>query len=113
VNSTFFCDLGALTIQQRQRHGELAKRLRPLVVEFEELPNGYAVKLRSVQLVKTDIEEFMTLESLCCPFFTLSLENEIRPENEEQTYVLNITGRGDIKSFIREEFGIPENQNVT
>jgi len=113
VNSTFFCDLGALTIQQRQRHGELARKLRPLVVDFEELSNGYAVKVRSVQLVESDIEEFMTLERLCCPFFTLTLEFENRDENEERTYVLKITGRGEIKPFIRGEFGIPENQNAT
>jgi len=113
VTSTFFCDLGALTIHQRQRHGELAKKLRPLVVEFEELSNGYAAKVRSVQLVESDIEEFMTLEKLCCPFFTLTLEFENSDENEERTYVLKITGRGEIKPFIRGEFGIPENQNAT
>ena len=113
MNSTFFCDLGALTIQQRQRHSELARKLRPLVVDFEELSNGYAVKVRSVQLVESDIEEFMTLERLCCPFFTLTLEFENRDENEERTYVLKITGRGEIKPFIRGEFGISENQNAT
>ena len=113
MTSTFFCDLGALTIHQRQRHGELAKKLRPLVVEFEELSNGYAAKVRSVQSVKSDMEEFMTLEKLCCPFFTLTLEFENRNENKERTYVLKITGRGEIKSFIRDEFGIPENQNAT
>jgi len=113
VNSTFFCDFGALTIQQRQRHGELAKKLRPLIIEFEELTNGYAAKLGSVQFVKSDIEEFMTLERLCCPFFTLTLEIENREENKGRSYVLKITGRGEIKPFIRGEFGIPENQNAT
>ena len=113
MNSTFFCDLGALTIHQRQRHGELAKKLRPLVVEFEELSNGYAVSVRSVQSVEADLEEFMTLERLCCPFFTLSLEFENRNEIEERTYVLKITGRGEIKPFIREEFGIQGNQNAS
>ena len=113
MTSTFFCDLGALTIHQRQRHGELAMKLRPLVVEFEELSNGYAAKVRSVQSVEADLEEFMTLERLCCPFFTLTLEFENRNEIEERTYVLKITGRGEIKPFIREEFGIPGNQNAT
>ena len=113
MNSTFFCDLGALTIQQRQRHDELARKLRPLVVDFDELSNGYAVKVRSVQLVESDIEEFMTLEKLCCPFFTLTLEFENSDENKERTYVLKITGRGEIKPFIRGEFGIPENRNAT
>ena len=109
MNSTFFCDLGALTIQLRQRHGELARKLRPLVVEFEELSNGYAAKVRSGQLAESDIEEFMTLERLCCPFITLTLEIENRDENEVPTHVLKITGRGEIKPFIRREFGIPEN----
>ena len=112
MTSTFFCDLGALTNHQRLRHAELAKKLRPLVVKFEELSNGYAAKVRSARTVESDIEEFMTLERLCCPFFTLTLEFENRNEIEERTYVLKITGRGEIKPFIREEFGIPENQDT-
>ena len=79
----------------------MAKKMRPLVVDFEELSNGYAAKVRSVQLVGSDMEEFMTLERLCCPFLTLTLDIENRYENEERTYVLKITGRGEIKSFIR------------
>ena len=113
MTSTFFCDLGALTNHQRQRHGELAKKLHPLVVDYEELSDGYAITVRSVQAVEADLEEFMTLERLCCPFFTLGLELENRNANEERTYILKITGEGDIKPFIRDEFGIPSNRNAT
>ncbi len=112
MNSTLFCNLEALTPQQRQRHSELAKKLRPLVAEFRELAAGYAAELRSPHNLELCIEEFMTLERLCCPFFELKLENENRDE-AEQAYILTITGRGDIKPFIRGEFGIPENENAT
>ena len=113
MDVTFSCDLGALTTQQRQRHGELSRKLRPLVVEFQELTNGYAAKLRTHEQIRSDIEEFMVLEKLCCPFFTLKLENENRGENEDRIYIFEITGPGEIKPFIQVEFGIPQKENAT
>ncbi len=110
---TFSCDLGALTTQQRQRHGELSRKLRPLVDEFRELTNGYAAKLRTHEQIKSDIEEYMVLEKLCCPFFTLKLVTENGSENGDRVYIFEITGPGEIKPFIREEFGIPEKENAT
>lgn len=108
MSSSYFCDLDALTPQQRRRHGELARQLRPLVAEFRELTDGYAAELRSPHDVEATIEEFVTLERLCCPFFELVLDSENRSE-AERIYILSITGPGDIKPFIRAEFGIPEN----
>jgi len=99
MNSSFACDLSALTDDQRQRHRELATLLRPAVVEFNELPNGYAANFRSN--MDLEIAEFCSLELRCCPFFTLELSQN------ESTSVLTITGSGDIKPFIRAEFGIP------
>ena len=109
MNSIYTCDLDALTVEQRHRHNDLAKKLRPAVVEFRELSNGYAAEFSSMHQLESEIEEFMTLERLCCPFFTLRLENR----NEAQPLVLKITGPGEIKPFIRAEFGIPEIQSDT
>lgn len=102
MNPTFVCDMSALTPEQRQRHRELAMLLRPAVVEFTELPNGYAVKFRSN--MDNEIAEFCKLEHLCCPVFALELAQN------ESASVLTITGPGEIKPFIRVEFGIPESE---
>jgi hypothetical protein len=99
LNPMFVCDMNALTPDQRQRHGELAKILRPAVVQFVELPTGYAAKFDSN--LDCVISEFCNLELLCCPFFSLELAQD------ECNSVLTITGHGEIKPFIRIEFGIP------
>ena len=102
MNPEFICDMSALSQEQRQRHRELAMQLRPAVVEFVELPNGYAAKLRSN--MDHQIAEFCKLELLCCPFFDLELSQC------ESASMLTITGPGEIKPFIRAEFGIPESE---
>ena len=112
MTSTFFCDLEALTPQQRERHHQLAQELRPLVAKFRELADGYAAEFRSSHAIESSIEEFLKLEKLCCPFLELKIENQ-NSDDAEQVHVVFITGSGEIKPFIRVEFGIPENENAT
>lgn len=97
----------ALTGAQRVRHRELALQLRPLVRRYIELEDGYAAELSASVELAPVIEEFVTLELLCCPFFMMVLESD------RQIAMLNITGRGDIKPFIRQEFAIGKEQIVS
>jgi hypothetical protein len=113
MDLTFSCDLSVLTAQQRHRHGDLSKKLRPMVCEFQELSNGYVAVIKSSERLDSEIEEFMVLEMLCCPFFALQLQIENTNENEDRMYNLEITGPGDIKPFIRAEFGISQKENAT
>ena len=83
-----------------------------MVVEFQELSNGYAAAITSPEELDPKIEEFMVLEKLCCPFFTLKLHVENRSDKEHRMYNLEITGPGDIKPFIRAEFGISQKENA-
>lgn len=98
MNTTFACDMNALTPNQRRRHSELATMLRPEVIEFVDLPNGYSARFGSN--LDQEIAEFRKLELLCCPFFDLELSQF------HGASVLAITGSGEIKPFIRAEFGI-------
>jgi hypothetical protein len=93
-----------MNTEQRARHHELAQRLRSAVVGFEELPDGYAARFLAEPTTVLLIAEFMTLERLCCPCFTLTLE----VEKERGPLWLKVTGREGIKPFIRAEFGIEE-----
>lgn len=103
MTSVFACDMSALTPEQRKRHHALAQKLRAAVIEFKELPDGYAARLPSQPEIVFCAAEFITLERLCCPFFTLAVEIA----NDLGTVWLKITGREDIKPFIRAEFSIP------
>ena len=108
----FICELDALTSQQRQRHSDLSQKLRPMVDDFQELHDGYAALINSSERLESEIQEFLSLEKLCCPFFTLRFDVEPGHANEDRTYSIRITGPGDIKPFIRAEFGIPEPGSV-
>jgi hypothetical protein len=46
--------------------------------------------------------EFMTLERLCCPFLTLTLE----VERERGPLWLTLTGREGVKPFLQAELGL-------
>jgi hypothetical protein len=102
MTSPFACDMSALTSEERARHHALAQKLRPAVLEFTELPDGYAARLPSDPAMVLCAAEFITLERLCCPFFTLALE----VENDRGPLWMRITGREGIKPFIRAEFSI-------
>ncbi len=102
MESPFVCDIASLTAEQRTRHGALAKQLRPAVLEFKELPDGYAARLPPEPEMVRLAAEFITLERLCCPCFTLGMEIE----RERGPLWLKVTGRDGVKPFIRAEFGI-------
>ena len=103
MDSSFVCDIAALTPEQRDRHRELAHRLRPVVLEFLERSDGYTARFKSERGRIVEVAEFMELERLCCPFFTLSL----KAEKEDGELTLTVSGPDGVKPFIRAEFGIP------
>ena len=103
MNSKYFCDMSALGPKQRERHQQLALKLRRAVLEFKELPDGYSARLPSDQEMVLAAAEFMSLERLCCPFFRLGLEIE----SDQGPLWLKVEGEDGIKPFIRAEFSIP------
>jgi len=104
MESPFICDMAAMTAEQRTRHHALAKQLRPAVIEFKELPDGYAAQFPLEAEMVLLVAEFITFERLCCPCFTLGLE----VEKESGPLWLKVTGREGVKPFIRAEFGIQQ-----
>jgi hypothetical protein len=96
----FYCDMTALTLEQRTAHQELIGQLfGTLVQETRELPDGYAYRFDNEHypLVAT----FITNEQLCCPFLTFELT--VAPHRGPVW--LQLTASGDVKPFLREELG--------
>ena len=102
MEAPFVCDMTALTASQRERHHALARQLRGAVLEIRELPDGYAARVAMEPTMVLVLAEFITLERLCCPCFTLGLE----AERDGGPLWLRVTGREGVKPFIRAEFGI-------
>lgn len=98
----FMCMLGALDAKQRARHQELSKQLHNGIQEVKELPNGYAFRLPADSSTILSMAEWVTLERLCCPFFTFALEIE----GEGKPLWLRMTGREGVKEFMQSELGI-------
>jgi hypothetical protein len=96
----FFCDLSALSREQRAAHIPLSTRLfGSLVQETRELPDGYAFRFDGAHYPL--LADFVTNERRCCPFFSFRLD--VAPF--AGPVWLHLTAEGDVKAFIREEIG--------
>jgi hypothetical protein len=104
VESPFFCSLTALNAAERSRHKDLGKELRTAVNEIRELPEGYAFRLPGERQTIAMVAEWVSLERLCCPFFTFQLEIGSDPN----PIWLRITGKEGVKQFMQSEFGIKQ-----
>ncbi|HYM62582.1 MAG TPA: hypothetical protein VEZ11_16990 [Thermoanaerobaculia bacterium] len=98
--SPFACDLAALTPQQRKRHfDELGPILKSLKTGVRELPDGYEFRYPSDPKTVALLAEWASQESLCCPFFDISL----RLEPEHGPAWMRLTGRAGTKAFMKAE----------
>ncbi len=96
--SPIACAVGAFSTGQRERWQQLATRWRSNVQEIRELPDGYAFRIPPDTGTIVAAAEWMTLDRLCCPFFTFGLE--IEPDGGPVW--LRLTGDPRVKEFIRE-----------
>lgn len=99
--SPFACNRMALTSAERHRHfDELGPRLRKLVLEARELPDGYEFQFPGDRPTFDLIAEWTAGEHLCCPFFDISL----RLDREGGATWIRLTGRPGTKEFIHSDF---------
>ena len=98
----FACSLTALSAAEREHHRELSAELYAAVKETRELPNGYAFRLSGERRSLAMLSEWVSLERLCCPFFTFQIE----AASEAQPVWLRMTGREGVKKFMESEFGL-------
>ncbi len=98
----FACSMTALSAAERAHHKEVSAELHAAVKEIRELPNGYAFRLSGERRSLAMLSEWVSLERLCCPFFTFQIE----AASETQPVWLRMTGREGVKLFMQSEFGI-------
>src|SRR5437773_12289341 len=93
----FSCNLSALDQEQRKRHNKLAIDLFPKHLEVRELPDGYGFRFPNNRSLFTALSAWATLEQLCCPFLTLTLELE----RDQGPICLSSTGRDGVTQFLQ------------
>jgi hypothetical protein len=82
---------------------ELVQKLKNARIETEELPDGYAFRLKTEQVSLNELAEYVTSERKCCPFFDF----EIELKREGGPLWLRLRGKEGVKAFMRHEFDIP------
>src|SRR5262245_29678519 len=100
----FYCDMTAIPSSLRKQHSDLIKELFGSVESTQELPNGYAFRLKNQEGLLLKAAEFIDRERLCCPFFSFAIE----VESEGGAVWLRLSGPEGVKPFIRAEIGLPE-----
>jgi hypothetical protein len=96
----FFCDMTALSSEQRARHHELAAVLQSSLAAVRELADGYEFEFPWSLDTYNALVELTPLEHACCPCFDIG----ICIESGSNKLCWRLTGREGIKPFIRAEF---------
>jgi hypothetical protein len=102
VQSKFYCNLKALTPEERARHKQLGEKLMAARKEIVETDKGYEFQFNSADVPLAELAEWVKAESKCCPFFDFHIDLE----REGKLACLRLTGEEGIKAFLRSEFKI-------
>ena len=102
VQSKFYCNIKALTAEERARHKSLTEKLMTARKETVETEKGYEFQYSPAEVSLAELAEWVAAESKCCPFFDFHIDLE----REGKLACLRLTGEEGIKAFIRAEFKI-------
>ncbi len=102
VQSKFYCNIKALTPEQRARHKQLTEKLMAARKKTVETEKGYEFQFSPGDVSLAELAEWVVAESKCCPFFDFHIDLE----REGKLVCLRLTGEEGIKAFIRAEFKI-------
>ena len=98
--SALVCNIGVFTAAQRDSHVENTMQLMQVVQSIQEVENGYQFTFSGETELIAKIAEFISNESLCCPFlnFTLKVNSDSEPIS------LSLAGPVGTQEFLRLEF---------
>ncbi len=103
VQSKFYCNIKALTPEERARHKQLSEKLMAARKEIVETEKGYEFQFSPADVTLAELADWVSAESKCCPFFDFHIDLE----EEGSLLCLRLTGEEGIKAFIRAEFNLP------
>ena len=98
--SRFYCNIKALTPEERAHHKQLGDKLISARKEIVETEKGYEFQFSPQDVRLAELADWVVSESKCCPFFDFHIDLE----NEGKLVCLRLTGEAGIKQFIRAEF---------
>jgi hypothetical protein len=99
----FYCNIKALTPEERAHHKQLTEKLLAMRKEIVETAKGYEFQFSPKSVSLAELADWVSAESKCCPFFDFHMDLE----GEGSLLCLRLTGEERIKPFIRAEFQVP------
>lgn len=102
TQSKFYCNIKALTAEERAHHKQLSEKLMAARKATVETDNGYEFQFGPGDATLAELADWVVNESKCCPFFDFHIDLE----NEGKLICLRLTGEEGIKQFIRAEFAV-------
>jgi hypothetical protein len=102
VHGKFYCNVKALTPEERERHRALTGKLIASRKGTVETEKGYELQYSPDKISVAEVAEWVVAESKCCPFFDFHIDLE----EQGKLICLRLTGSEGVKAFIRAEFGI-------
>ncbi len=102
VEGKFYCNIKALSLQERARLKELTQRLLAARTDTIETEKGYEFQYSPDKVSIAEVGEWVVLESKCCSF----LDFHIDLENQGKLVCLRLTGAEGAKAFLRSDFHI-------
>jgi hypothetical protein len=105
TQTKFYCNIKALTPDERARHQKLTDKLIAARAAIVETDRGYEFQFTPAAISLAELATWAVAESKCCPFFNFHLDLE----KEGTLLCLGLTGEHGIKPFIRAEFQVPTN----
>ena len=100
--SKFYCNINALTPEERAHLKQLAEKLMAARKAIVETEKGYEFQFGPQDATLAELADWVVAESKCCPFFDFHIDLE----NEGKLICLRLTGEDGIKQFIRAEFAV-------
>jgi len=98
-NSAFYCDLTALSAEQRAEYQLLLPKLVKMSQGVIENDHGFRFHFSNAEANLLNAAQFMFYEGQCCPF----IEFELRVGGKVGTASLDIIGPHAAKEFLRAE----------
>ena len=102
TQSKFYCNLKALTPEERTHLRQLGDKLKATRTKVVEMGNGYEFQFSPKDVTLAELTDWVGMESKCCSFFDFHIDLE----NEGTLLCLRLTGEDGIKQFIRHEFAV-------
>jgi hypothetical protein len=102
TRSKVYCNIKALTPEERAHHKQLSEKLMAARQEIVEMEKGYEFQFSPKDVTLAELADWVVDESKCCPFFDFHIDLE----KEGKLICLRLTGEEGIKQFIRAEFEV-------